>query len=162
MSDLTKREAGKDTLMQLVSFMVGEDEFGVDIHRVQEINRVPQLVRIQDVPDYVDGVLNFWGRVVPVVNLRRRFGMPPKEWDESTRIIVVEKSRKQIGFIVDVLQEIVRVPTAFTEPPPVNAGPRAEYVTSVARMKDRMLNVFDLDRVFGREQVVLSKGSSVR
>jgi purine-binding chemotaxis protein CheW len=158
MKKIEKKERGRDTLMQMVSFTIGGDEFGVDILRVQEINRVPVLTRMPQAPDYVAGVITLWGKVVPIVNLRRRFGLPPKAWDEDTRIIVVELARKQIGFIVDALQEIVRIPATLTEPPPsAFRGARGEYVTSVARLQDRLLNLVDLEKVFGREEGLLNK-----
>jgi purine-binding chemotaxis protein CheW len=150
-------DARRDMLTQMVSFTVGDDEFGVDILRVQEINRVPPLTRLPQLPDYVEGVFTLWGKMVPVVNLRRRFGFPPKEWDEYTRIIVVEFARQQIGFIVDALQEIVRVPAVLTEPSPLVSDTRGDYVTSVVRLKDRFLNLFNLERVFLQEESILNK-----
>ncbi|MBP8975148.1 MAG: purine-binding chemotaxis protein CheW, partial [Bacteroidetes bacterium] len=81
-----------DEILQLVSFNIGEEEFGVDILKVQEINRMLNVTRVPNAPEYVEGVINLRGKVIPVVDLRKRFGLPPKEHDKNTRIIVIELS----------------------------------------------------------------------
>jgi purine-binding chemotaxis protein CheW len=137
-----------DELLQLVSFNIGEEEFGVDILRVQEINRTLAVTRVPNVPEYVDGVINLRGKVVPILDLRRRFGMKRREHDKNTRIIMVELSGQTIGFVVDAVREVLRIPCNVTEPPPqLMGGVREEYITAVGKLDDRLLILLDLEEV---------------
>jgi purine-binding chemotaxis protein CheW len=146
--EMDKQTATSDELLQLVSFNIGEEEFGVDILRVQEINRTLAVTRVPNVPEYVDGVINLRGRVIPIVDLRRRFGMERREHDKNTRIIVVELSGQILGFVVDAVREVLRIPRSVTEPPPqLIGGVREEYITAVGKLDDRLLILLDLDKV---------------
>lgn len=137
-----------DELLQLVSFNIGDEEFGVDILKVQEINRMLNVTRVPNAPEYVEGVINLRGRVIPVVDLRKRFGLPPKERDKNTRIIVIELSGKTVGFVVDSVREVLRIPKSVTEPPPALAtNINAEYITAVGKLDDRLLTLLDMEKV---------------
>jgi len=129
----------------------------LDIQRIQEINRmvditrVPNMVditRVPNSPEFVSGVINLRGKVIPIIELRKRFGFPPKEKDKNTRIIVVELGEAVIGFIVDAVQEVIRIPKNITEPPPpIVAGIGSEYITAVAKLENRLLILLDPDRI---------------
>ena len=137
-----------DELLQLVSFKIGEEEFGVDILKVQEINRMLDVTRVPNAPEYIDGVINLRGKVIPIINLRRRFGMDRKERDKNTRIVVVELVGKIVGFVVDAVHEVLRIPSGVTEPPPsLVGGVQAEYITAVGKLDDRLLILLDLEKV---------------
>lgn len=145
-------QAGSDELLQLVSFNIGDEEFGVDILRVQEINRMMDVTRVPNSPEFVDGVINLRGKVIPVVDLRRRFGMERKEHDKNTRIIVVELAGKVVGFVVDAVREVLRIPRNVTEPPPaLGGGVKDDYVTAVGKLDDRLLILLDLERVLSEK-----------
>ncbi|HTY59502.1 MAG TPA: chemotaxis protein CheW [Bacteroidota bacterium] len=140
--------SASDELLQLVSFKIGGEEFGVDILKVQEINRMLEVTRVPNAPEYVDGVINLRGKVIPVIALRRRFGMERKEHDKNTRIVVVELDGKVVGFVVDAVNEVLRIPRSLTEPPPsLASGIEGEYITAVGRLEDRLLILLDLERV---------------
>jgi purine-binding chemotaxis protein CheW len=146
--DEKKGARGGDELVQLVSFKIGEEEFGVDILKVQEINRMLEVTRVPNAPEYVDGVINLRGKVIPIIDLRRRFGMPRKDQDKNTRIVVVELSGRTLGFVVDAVSEVLRIPKSVTEPPPpIVAGINAEYITAVGKLEDRLLILLDLEKV---------------
>ena len=137
-----------DELLQLVSFKIGDEEFGVDILKVQEINRMLEVTRVPNAPEFVDGVINLRGKVIPIIALRRRFGMARKEHDKNTRIVVVELDGKIVGFVVDAVSEVLRIPRSVTElPPPIVAGIEAEYITAVGKLEDRLLILLDLEKV---------------
>jgi purine-binding chemotaxis protein CheW len=137
-----------DEILQLVSFNIGEEEFGVDILKVQEINRMLNVTRVPNAPEYVEGVINLRGKVIPVVDLRKRFGLPPKEHDKNTRIIVIELSGKTVGFVVDSVKEVLRIPKSVTEPPPALAtNINSDYITAVGKLDDRLLTLLDMERV---------------
>jgi purine-binding chemotaxis protein CheW len=146
-------QAGSDELLQLVSFKIGDEEFGVDILKVQEINRMVEVTRVPNAPEYVDGVINLRGKVIPIVDLRRRLGMPRKEHSKDTRIVVVELNGKITGFVVDAVSEVLRIPRSVTEPPPsIVAGIEAEYITAVGKLEDRLLILLDLERIFSAQE----------
>jgi purine-binding chemotaxis protein CheW len=135
-------------LLQLVSFKIGDEEFGVDILKVQEINRMLEVTQVPNAPPYVDGVINLRGKVIPIMDLRSRFGMARRERDKNSRIVVVELGGKIVGFVVDSVNEVLRIPKSVTEPPPsLVAGINTEYITAVGKLEDRLLILLDLDKV---------------
>lgn len=134
-------------LLQLVSFHIGGEEFGLDILRVQEIIRVQQLTRVPNSPDFVDGVINFRGKVIPVIALRRRFGLEDIPHDKQTRIVVVEVRGTVLGFIVDSVSEVLRIPADTVEPPPRLGKVDREYVSGVGKLDNRLLILLDVDRL---------------
>lgn len=143
-----------DDLLQLVSFVVENEEFGVDILRVQEIIRPIQVTRVPNAPSFVEGVINLRGRIIPVVDLRKRFGFDARERDSDTRIVVVELQDKVIGFMTDAVKEVIRINQDVIEPPPdLAVGIDAHYIRSVAKLDDRLLILLDLDAVISKEEV---------
>jgi purine-binding chemotaxis protein CheW len=144
----TAHAASGNELQQLVSFKIGDEEFGVDILQVQEINRMLEVTRVPNAPEFVDGVINLRGKVIPIIALRRRFGMERKENDKNTRIVVVELDGKIVGFVVDAVREVLRIPKSVTEPPPpIVAGIGAEYIRAVGKLEGRLLILLDLKGV---------------
>lgn len=140
-----------DELLQLVSFTIGDEEFGVDILKVQEINRMVEVTRVPNSPPYIEGVINLRGKVIPIVDLRTRFSIPKINWGKNTRIIVVELDGKVIGFVVDAVREVLRIPQSITETPPhMIAGIDAEYITAIGKLKDRMIILLDLECILGQ------------
>jgi len=135
-------------LLQLVSFNIGSEEFGVDILKVQEINRMVEITRVPQAPPYVEGVINLRGKVIPIVDLRKRFNMEEKEYDKNTRIVVVDISGNIMGMVVDSVSEVLRLPANTIEPPPeIVASINSEYIKGVAKLEDRLLIFLDLSKV---------------
>ncbi len=136
-------------LLQLVSFTIGGEEYGVDILCVQEINRMLKVTQVPNSPSYVDGVINLRGKVIPVIDLRSRLGMPRKAHDKDTRIVVVELIGKTVGFVVDGVSEVLRIPRSITETPPetVMENIESDFITSVAKLEDRLLILIDLEKI---------------
>ncbi len=149
----TKEEASE--LLQLVSFKIGSEEFGVEILNVQEINKMTQITKVPNSPEFVEGVINLRGRVIPVVDLRTRLNLEKKPHDKDTRIIVVEIIGRTIGFIVDSVNEVLRVPVnTFEAPPELVAGIGSEFIKSVGKLDDRLLILIDLNKVLQQEESV--------
>lgn len=148
-TDLKGSSLGRpEQLLQLVSFKIGEEEFGVDILKVQEINRMMVVTRVPDAPEFVVGVVNLRGKVIPVVDLRKRFGMEKKEPDKHTRIIVMELEEKLVGFIVDAVSEVLRIPRSVTEPPPsITTDINVDYITAIGKLNDRLITLLDIERI---------------
>jgi purine-binding chemotaxis protein CheW len=137
-----------EEVLQLVTFNIGSEEFGLDIQCIQEINRMVDITRVPNSPEFVSGVINLRGKVIPIIDLRKRFAFTPKENDKNTRIIVVELCETVIGFIVDAVQEVIRIPKSITEPPPpIVAGIGSEYITAVAKLENRLLILLDPERI---------------
>jgi purine-binding chemotaxis protein CheW len=141
-------------LLQLVTFRIGEEEFGVDILRVQEIIRIMEITRVPKAPDFVEGVINLRGKVIPIIDLRKRFGLGVKEHDKHTRIIVIEMNNMIVGFVVDAVSEVLRIPADTVEPPPpaVMGGIDSEYISGVGKLEDRLLILLDLDKLLSQEE----------
>lgn len=143
---LTKKDNSE--LLQLVSFFIGNEEFAIYILCVQEINRMISITKVPNSPSYVEGVINLRGRVIPVINLRSKLGIPTKEHDKNTRIIVVEINKTTVGFIVDGVNEVLRIPKSITEPPPaIVAGINSEFIEAVGKLDDRLLILLDLEKI---------------
>lgn len=133
---------------QLVVFQLGAEFYGVDIARVHEIIRLQTITRVPRAPAFVEGVINLRGKVIPVVDLRRRFGLESSEHTRASRIVVVEIGDNVVGVIVDGVSEVLRVTGASIEPPsPVVAGIESEYIYGIAKLDDRLVILLDLDRV---------------
>jgi purine-binding chemotaxis protein CheW len=149
MADIQKTDSTGSELLQLVSFTIGSEEYGVDILCVQEINRMLNVTQVPNSPSYVDGVINLRGKVIPVIDLRSRFGMPRIARTKDTRIVVVELIGKTVGFVVDGVSEVLRIPRSVTETPPstVMQNVESEFITSVAKLEDRLLILIDLEKV---------------
>ena len=134
--------------LQLVSFSIGTEEFGVDILKVQEINRMVEITRVPQTPHYVEGGINLRGKVIPSVCLRKRFNLELKEHDRNTRIVVVDIKEHILGLIVDGVSEVLRLPAGTIEPPPeIVTGINSEYIKGVAKLEDRLLIYLDLSKV---------------
>ncbi|HID11269.1 MAG TPA: chemotaxis protein CheW [Candidatus Latescibacteria bacterium] len=150
-----------EEMLELVGFKLEGEEFGVPIQSVREIIRMQNVTRVPHAPEFVEGVINLRGQVVPIVDLRKRLGMPPKESDRLTRIIIVEPDGELAGFIVDSVTEVLRLRGDQIEPPPEMAV-RVEqrYITAVGKLDDRLLILLDLQQILSpeeREQVRSSR-----
>ncbi len=153
MTNITESKTENTELLQLVSFKIENEEFGVDILRVQEINKLTNITKVPNTSDFIEGVINLRGRIIPVVNLRTRLGIPKKENDKNTRIVVVELTNNTIGFLVDAVSEVLRIPKNITEQPPeLVTGVDTKYITSVAKLEDRLLILLDLEKLLTVDQ----------
>lgn len=137
---------------QLVTFGLGSEEFGVDIMLVQEIIRIPPITRVPKAPEYVEGVINLRGNVIPVVSLRTRFGMERVEESDLSRIIVLQVQNKVFGIRVDAVTEVLRLDTESIEPPPpVALGVDSHFIRGVGKIGERLLILLNLEYVMGGE-----------
>lgn len=141
---------GNGELFQLVSFRLGQEEYAIDILLVQEIIRAVDMTPVPNAPPYVEGVINLRGKVIPVINLRARIGLSTESRTKETRIIVVEVAQSILGFIVDSVEEVLRLPQESIEPPPTIGGGRGEeFHKGVGRIESRLLILLNLEMVFG-------------
>src|SRR5919201_1718459 len=151
--DHTQDAAAAGDEQQLVVFHLGAELYGVEIARVHEIIRLMTVTRVPRAPSFVEGVINLRGKVIPVVDLRRRFRLPVAEHTRASRIVVVELGDHVVGIVVDGVSEVLRVNTATIEPPsPVVAGIDSAYLSGIAKVGDELIILLDLDRVLAREE----------
>jgi|SRR5437667_3558742 len=147
--------SGVEGLLQIVSVKVGNEEFGLDILRVQEIIRIQGLTRVPNSPVFVAGVINLRGRVIPIIALRKRFGLPDQAHDKETRIVVLEVQNMVLRFIVDSVSEVLRIPADTVEAPPRLGNIEQEFVSGVGKLDDRLLILLDVDRIMGGPETQL-------
>ena len=153
------QETGQE--LQIVGFELSDEQFGVEILCVREIIRVVSITRVPRAPGFVEGIINLRGEVIPVIDLRKRLNLEGREFDNSTRLIVVELNDQQIGFIVDSVSQVLRVPAdAIEEPPEMVTGIDSEFILGVTRIDDgeRLLLILDLKRILSQaEQVAMER-----
>jgi purine-binding chemotaxis protein CheW len=143
-----------EDLLQLVTFGVGEEEFAVPILAVQEINRMMEITRVPQSPPFVVGVINLRGKIIPVVDLRRKFGMAETEQTKDHRIIVVEVQNRVIGFTVDRVSEVLRISQDVVDTAPAMVtGIDTDYVEGVGKLEDRLLILLSLERLFAVDEL---------
>jgi len=148
-----KERAGEEEI-QLVVFQLGNEEYGAAINQVQEIVILGEVTRMPKAPAFVEGVINLRGRVVPVIDIGKRFDLPMKEHDKDTRIMVVLVEGAAMGMIVDSISEVLRLPKEAIEPPPPIIGDAsAAYIKGVGKVGDRIVTLVDLDKVLTTEEV---------
>ncbi|HEB76216.1 MAG TPA: chemotaxis protein CheW [Nitrospirae bacterium] len=139
----------KGEVLQLASFRLGEEEYAIDISAVQEINRMTEITKVPNSPPYIEGVLNLRGRIIPAVNLRKKFGLPEREYDRHTRIMVVDVEGTMVGLIVDAVSEVLRISPETIEPAPeMSAGVNSKYIRGVGKVNGRLVILLDLERLF--------------
>jgi purine-binding chemotaxis protein CheW len=140
-------------VVQVVSFRLGSEEYGVDISQVQEIIRMVEVTRVPRAPHFMEGVINLRGQLIPIIDLRTRFGMPRIAATKSTRIVVTEIGTKRVGIVVDSVSEVLNIPIEQVEDAPeMVAGVGTEYIQGVGKMGDRLIIMLDLTMVISSEE----------
>ena len=135
---------------QLVVFELGEERYGLDIATVYEIIRHQPVTAVPQAPSFVEGVINLRGRIIPVVDLRRRFGMLPGELTKASRIVVCEAAGTRVGLVVDGVSEVLMVSSESVEQTPeVASGYDTQYLRGIAKLGERLVILLDLAGLFG-------------
>ncbi len=140
-------------MMQFVIFNIINEEFAIDIKKVKEIIRVKKSTRVPQAPSFIQGVINLRGDVIPVVDLRKRFGLDATEITNETRTVIVEMRDDLLGLIVDAVTEVLRIDEEEIEPPPKNiAGLKAEYISGVGKVDERLLIILNIEKLLTSEE----------
>lgn len=127
--------------------MIGNEEYAVDIFYVKEINRLSHITKVPIAPEFIEGVINLRGRIIPVIELRIKMGLPKRENDKDSRIIVIEDDNLLVGFLVDAVKEVIRIPKdIIEEPPEIVTSSKTDYISSVGKLEDRLLILIDLKK----------------
>lgn len=134
--------------LHLLTFRLDREEFGIPVTQVREVIRVGEITRVPQAPAHVRGVANLRGRILAVVELRSRMGLPPAELTPRSRIVVVEARGRVLGMLVDAVTQVTKIPQATVAPAPEEVvSTQVDYLTGVARWQSRLVILLDLDKV---------------
>jgi len=146
--------AENEQVIKAVIFQLNDEEYGVDVHQVQSIERMIHITRVPKMPDFVKGVINLRGVVTPIIDLKERFSIETTEYTDSTRIIIVQVDDKEVGLIVDSANDVIDIPTEKIEQPPEVVGKiESDYIRGVAKLDDRLLILLNLNKVLNAEEL---------
>jgi len=147
-------------MKQFVTFRLENEKYGVDILKVQEINNLKEFTKVPHAPDYVEGAINLRGKVIPVLNLRKRFGLGLKPLDETTKIVIMNVRGIVTGILVDSVSEVLRIPqNIIVPPPPTSASIAAQFIVGIARLEQELIILLDIDKLLGSEEYAAVFGS---
>jgi purine-binding chemotaxis protein CheW len=136
--------------MQLVSFKLSSETYGIEITKIREIILVGEITRVPETPHYIKGLINLRSSVIPVIDLRARFSLAENELTQDSRIMVLNVGRRTIGIVVDSVNEVLRVAQDQISPaPPTVASLGNQYMTGLVRLEGQLLILLDVDRLFG-------------
>lgn len=139
--------------LQIVGLRIGRETYGVPISLVREIIRVPEITAVPNAQKYVEGVINLRGKIISVVDLRKRFGQADIEPSKKNRIVVVELENRTVGLIVNAASEVLKIPPSDIEPPStVFLNGESDYVTGVGKLKNRLVILLDLNKVLNSSE----------
>ena len=148
-----KREQQEETT-QIIIFKLGEEEFGVNILQVREIEKLDQgITRVPKAPHFVEGIINLRGEIIPIVDLRARFGLTLPEVGLNSRVIIVEVGEALVGMLVDAVVEVLRVPVSAIETAPtITKGVDSYFLVGVVNISDRLIVLLNLERTLSPEE----------
>jgi purine-binding chemotaxis protein CheW len=146
-----QRAAAEET-EHLATFVLDREEYGVDVRQVQEIRRVGEITAVPRAPRFVRGVINLRGRILPVLDLKKKLGLGEVAVGRATRIVVVRTEDRMLGLLVDGASQVLKVPVSRVEPPPEEVVERGgNYIRAVAKLDDRLIILIDLERALAQE-----------
>lgn len=144
---------GKVEEKQFVVFQLGKETYGVEISKVWEIITMQPITQVPHTAEFIEGIINLRGRVIPVIDLRKRFELAHEDFTRATRIVVIEISSNTLGMIVDGVSEVLRISSDIVEPPPpAITNIDADYLQGVAKLEDRLIILLNLDKVLTRQE----------
>jgi purine-binding chemotaxis protein CheW len=151
-SDEGGSRRGDNPIIQLVGFRLDNEDYAIAITKIQEIILMKPITRIPQVPDFIEGLINLRGSVIPIINLRKRFGLAIREVDDETRTIVVNIHDKTVGCIVDAVTQVMRINRDQIQPPPLSVlAISHQYIAGLARLDDRLVIILDIERLFDEQ-----------
>jgi purine-binding chemotaxis protein CheW len=157
---MNKNQSQEQEEQQLVIFDLVPEAYGVDINVVREIIRMQDITSVPKTPDFVKGVINLQGKVIPVVDLRKRFALADAEHTKDSRIVVVDISGQDIGIVVDAVTEVLRIPNSAVSPPSaIITSVDSDYLQGIAKLESKLIILLALDRVFtDEEKQIIAEG----
>lgn len=146
------KRAAAEATEHLATFFLDREEYGVDVRQVQEIRRVTEITGVPRAPEFIRGVINLRGRILPVLDLKRKLGLGEVESGRATRIVVVRVKERLLGLLVDGASQVLKVAVSRIEPPPEEVVEKGgDYIRGVAKLDDRLIILVDLERLLAHE-----------
>jgi purine-binding chemotaxis protein CheW len=146
------QRAAAEATEHLATFFLAREEYGVDVRQVQEIRRVTEITGVPRAPEFIRGVINLRGRILPVLDLKRKLGLGEVESGRATRIVVVRLKERLLGLLVDGASQVLKVAVSRIEPPPEEVVEKGgDYIRGVAKLDDRLIILVDLERLLAHE-----------
>ena len=147
-----QQRAAAEATEHLATFYLAREEYGVDVKQVQEIRRVAEITSVPRAPEFVRGVINLRGRILPVLDLRRRLGLGEVVVERASRIVVVRVKERLLGLLVDGASQVLKIPVSQVEPAPEEVVQKGgDYIRGVAKLADRLIILVDLERLLAQE-----------
>lgn len=138
---------------QLIVFRLGNEEYGVDIQQVREIIKITDITNVPKAPDFIEGVINMRGQIIPIMDLKKRLELQKTEKGEDTRIIITEVGENVVGMIVDSVSEVNRLPEKDIDPTPnISTDVDADFINGVGKIEDRLLILLDLGKILSKKE----------
>ena len=137
-----------------LTFRLDEEDYGLEIRHVKEIISIQKITDVPDLPDFVKGVINLRGQVIPTLDLRLRFGLPPKEYDERTCIIITHMNEIPVGVIVDTVNEVLDIPPEMITPPPsVQKGVAHRFIQGLGRVGEDVKIILNAEKLLHEDEL---------
>jgi purine-binding chemotaxis protein CheW len=151
----------KTNVSELVSFTIGEEEYGIEILRVQEIVRLPEIIKLPNSYQFIKGIINLRGNITPILDLREQFGLEERKYEVTSRAIVVKIKEKFIGLATDSVSHVIRINQEDIEPaPPVIKGIAGRYVKGVGKYQNRFIILLDIDQLLTSQELKILRNIS--
>jgi purine-binding chemotaxis protein CheW len=153
MSNTALDSAAGDAVIQLVTFRLKDETYGINVMQVQEVLRITEIAPVPGAPQYVLGIINLRGNVVTVIDTRTRFGLPTTERDDASRIVIIESEEQVVGILVDSVAEVVELRhSEIDSAPNIGNEESARYIQGVASRDEDLLIVVDLNKLLTEEE----------
>lgn len=150
-----QEKTGQDPISEWVTFRLGDEKYGINVMMVREVLKNTELAPVPGAPYYVLGIINLRGNVVTVIDTRSRFGLPPHDTDDATRIVIVEREGMVVGMMVDSVAEVANLRESQIEfPPNVGNDESAKYIQGVSSQDDELLILIDLEKLLTSEELM--------
>ena len=154
MIQTSKNNSKNETTMELATFYVGEALCGMDILKVQEINKLMEMTKVPQAPPYVTGILNLRGQIVTIIDLCKKLGLPSTDVNDESRNIIVSSKGEHIGLLTERISDVVGIDWEKMEPPPANiGGVQGRFFKGVLKTEDRLIGILDIEEVLKDDQI---------
>jgi len=140
--------------IKVVSFKVGEEEYAIDIMKIDNVSEMLKIMRLPGFPGFLLGVANLRGEVIPILDTRTKFGLEKRTENKNSRIVVVYMGDKKVGVLVDEVREVLTLDQDQLEEPPTTGVPiQARFISAIAKLTDRMLMILDIDKILSDKEL---------
>lgn len=147
-----KPDAETEEILHLVTFFLNSEEYALEIFKVQEIIRVNGWTRVPNAPDYIKGVINLRGKIIPVIDPKLKMSLKGSELTKDSRVMVIEAGGRLLGMLVDGVHQVLKLPSGVVEPPPEEAGGvDGNFIKGVGKLDGRLIILIDIEKAAGKE-----------